>query len=51
MNSSTLVRLVLHGIGGEPETPVEVKDALAGRPGEYQLVLTNPPFGKKIERK
>jgi type I restriction enzyme M protein len=43
------MNLVLHGIGGEPKgpVPIEVKDALAGKHGEYQLVLTNPPFGKK----
>ena len=27
--------------------PVQVKDGLAGKHGEYELVLTNPPFGKK----
>ena len=27
--------------------PVLVKDALAGKHGEYEMVLTNPPFGKK----
>jgi len=27
--------------------PVPVKDALAGKHGEYEMVLTNPPFGKK----
>ena len=31
----------------EDEVPVEVKDALAGKHGEYDLVLANPPFGKK----
>lgn len=29
------------------ELPVTTKDALAGKQGEYDLVLTNPPFGKK----
>ncbi len=30
------------------ESPIDVKDALAGHPGEYfEMVLTNPPFGKK----
>jgi type I restriction enzyme M protein len=24
-----------------------VKDALAGKHGEYEIVLTNPPFGKE----
>ena len=27
--------------------PVQVKDAPAGKQGEYELVLTNPPFSKK----
>jgi len=27
--------------------PIQVRDALAGKHGEYDLVLTNPPFGKK----
>src|SRR5438045_7950442 len=27
--------------------PVQVRDALAGKHGEYEMVLTNPPFGKK----
>ena len=27
--------------------PITVKDALAGKHGEYDLVLANPPFGKK----
>ena len=30
-----------------PELPVVTKDALAGKHGEYNIVLTNPPFGKK----
>ena len=44
-----MMNLVLHGIDGNPEgpVPVAVKDALIGKHGEYQLVLTNPPFGKK----
>ncbi|VVB71963.1 N-6 DNA Methylase [uncultured archaeon] len=37
----------LHGIGGE-ESPIEVGDSLLSDPGKrYNLVLTNPPFGKK----
>src|SRR5437762_119860 len=34
---------------GDPASnlPVVVKDALAGKHGEYDLVLANPPFGKK----
>ena len=43
------MNLLLHGIGGESEDdlPVVTKDALAGKHGEYELVLANPPFGKK----
>lgn len=43
------MNLLLHGIGGEDseQVPVAVKDALAGKHGEYDLVLANPPFGKK----
>ena len=43
------MNLLLHGIGGESEEdlPVVTKDALAGKHGEYNIVLANPPFGKK----
>src|SRR2546421_1454848 len=42
------MNLVLHGIGSDAtHVPVLVKDALAGKHGEYEMVLTNPPFGKK----
>ncbi len=43
------MNLLLHGIGGdsESELPVVTKDALAGKHGEYNMVLANPPFGKK----
>ncbi|MGV3662159.1 MAG: type I restriction-modification system subunit M [Prosthecobacter sp.] len=43
------MNLLLHGIGGESETdmPVLTKDGLAGKHGEYDMVLANPPFGKK----
>jgi type I restriction enzyme M protein len=43
------MNLLLHGIGGDSESPVPllVKDALAAKHGEYETVLTNPPFGKK----
>ena len=48
------MNLVLHGIGAgagqavdAAHVPVMVKDALAGKHGEYEMVLTNPPFGKK----
>jgi type I restriction enzyme M protein len=41
------MNLYLHGIGGE-ESPIEVGDSLISDPGKrYNLVLTNPPFGKK----
>ena len=43
------MNLLLHGIadgaGGEP--PIQTRDALAGKHGEYSMVLTNPPFGRK----
>ncbi|HLG14989.1 MAG TPA: class I SAM-dependent DNA methyltransferase [Blastocatellia bacterium] len=42
-----VMNLFLHGIGGD-ESPITVKDSLAGHPGQYfEMVLTNPPFGKK----
>ncbi len=43
------MNLVLHGINGDPNAPVPVlvKDALGAKHGEYEMVLTNPPFGKK----
>jgi type I restriction enzyme M protein len=42
-----VMNLYLHGIGGE-EPPVEVNDALISDPGQrFDMVLTNPPFGKK----
>jgi type I restriction enzyme M protein len=43
------MNLLLHGIGGESgeDLPVLTKDALAGKHGEYGIVLANPPFGKK----
>lgn len=41
------MNLYLHGIGGD-ESPIEVGDALVSEPAEhYDMVLTNPPFGKK----
>jgi type I restriction enzyme M protein len=40
------MNLFLHGIGGED--PVTVRDALSNKGSvEYDMVLTNPPFGKK----
>jgi type I restriction enzyme M protein len=41
------MNLYLHGIGGE-EHPLTVGDSLASPPSEnYDIVMTNPPFGKK----
>jgi type I restriction enzyme M protein len=42
------MNLMLHGIGSEKNVPIMVSDALAADPGErFDVVLTNPPFGKK----
>jgi len=44
------MNLFLHGIGGEEDDsiPIHVADSLRGDPGErFEMVLTNPPFGKK----
>lgn len=42
-----VMNLYLHGIGGD-ESPIIVGDSLASDPGErFDMVLTNPPFGKK----
>ncbi|MBU1206814.1 MAG: type I restriction-modification system subunit M [Proteobacteria bacterium] len=42
-----VMNLFLHGIGGE-ESPIEVGDSLISDPGHrFDIVLTNPPFGKK----
>jgi type I restriction enzyme M protein len=42
------MNLLLHGIGSEKSVPIKVADALAADPGErFDLVLANPPFGKK----
>jgi type I restriction enzyme M protein len=47
------MNLMLHGIGpsdGEVEPPVKIDDSLRADPGtRFDLVLTNPPFGKKVE--
>src|SRR5450756_1894496 len=41
------MNLFLHGIGGD-ESPIEVGDSLISDPDDrYDMVLTNPPFGKK----
>lgn len=42
-----VMNLYLHGINGE-ENPIMVEDSLKNNPGGiYNMVLTNPPFGKK----
>src|SRR3990170_1664849 len=44
-----VMNLLLHGIGSEEaESPVIVDDALKADPNErFEMVLTNPPFGRK----
>jgi type I restriction enzyme M protein len=42
-----IMNLFLHGIGGN-ESPITVDDSLRGHPGIFfDMVLTNPPFGRK----
>jgi type I restriction enzyme M protein len=42
-----VMNLYLHGIGGDT-SPIEVGDSLINDPGtRYDMVMTNPPFGKK----
>src|SRR5947207_1909593 len=42
-----VMNLYLHGIGGD-ESPIVEKDSLAQTPSaNFDVVLTNPPFGKK----
>jgi len=42
------MNMLLQGIGSEKSVPVVVGDALAADPGErFEVVLANPPFGKK----
>ena len=43
------MNLLLHGITApDAETPIRVEDALKSDPGlRYEMVLTNPPFGRK----
>src|SRR5436305_1978562 len=41
------MNLLLHEVGGD-ECPIRVDDALRADPGlRFDMVLTNPPFGKK----
>ncbi len=44
-----VMNLLLHGIGDEDaDSPIKVDDALKADPGDrFDMVLTNPPFGKK----
>jgi type I restriction enzyme M protein len=44
-----VMNLLLHGIGAEDaESPIVVDDALKADPGDrFDMVLTNPPFGRK----
>lgn len=44
------MNMFLHGIGDEDakEAPIHVIDSLRSKPGEhFDMVLTNPPFGRK----
>ena len=45
------MNLMLHGIGptnGDGDPPIKVDDSLRADPGDrFDVVLTNPPFGKK----
>jgi type I restriction enzyme M protein len=44
------MNMLLHGISadGAGEVPIEVRDALGSQGGKnYEMVMTNPPFGKK----
>jgi len=42
------MNMLLHGIGSQDYEPITVADSLAADPGDrFDLVLTNPPFGKK----
>ena len=42
-----VMNLYLHGIGGD-ETSIVVDDSLRSEPSDhYDMVLTNPPFGRK----
>ena len=42
------MNMMLHGIGSEASVPIVVADALAADRGDrFDIVLANPPFGKK----
>ena len=44
-----VMNMLLHGIGAEDaNSPIAVDDSLKADPGDrFEMVLTNPPFGKK----
>lgn len=43
-----VMNLYLHGIGSEDNVPIIVNDSLNSDPGlRFDMILTNPPFGKK----
>jgi type I restriction enzyme M protein len=43
-----VMNLLLHGIGDETaESPIAVEDALVGTAARFDVVMTNPPFGRK----
>lgn len=44
------MNLYLHGLGNG-ESPVEARDALAREEGPFDVIITNPPFGKKSSYK
>lgn len=41
------MNLFLHGMGGGRKPLVDISDSLAKKPSPVDMVLTNPPFGKK----
>jgi type I restriction enzyme M protein len=42
------MNMMLHGIGTDKDLPIVVSDSLAADPGDrFDIVMTNPPFGKK----
>ena len=41
------MNLYLHGLGSADKSLIEIGDSLLTKPAEVEMVLTNPPFGKK----
>ena len=42
------MNMLMHGIASQDFEPIVVNDSLADDPGDrFDLVLTNPPFGKR----